>query len=64
MPPQADGGGELLQRHTARAAARNCATCPFGNRKILTCSPTVIADPEDKNFDLEAYLNSVSAEST
>ena len=38
---------------------------PVAHRVVmLTCYSVVIRDPMDKNFDLEAYLNVVSAEST
>lgn len=31
---------------------------------VLICLYTVITDPDDKNFDLEAYLTMKSAENT
>ena len=56
----------VVSRPMSYLASPTAAQTPFPRSQPCTDgrSHTVITDPMDKNFDLEAYLNLVSAEST
>jgi hypothetical protein len=60
----ADGGGESLDQFNGICHSWLSSSPSDPKRHLLTCPFIVITNPDDKNFDLEAYLNYVSAEST